>query len=1171
MPNFTHLHVHTHYSLLDGLGKIDQLLEKAKILAMDALAITDHGNMYGVIEFYRKAKKAGVKPIIGCELYIAPRRMTDKTGKIDTAPYHLAVLAKNRKGYLNLIQLVTAAHLQGYYYKPRIDKELLKKHSEGLIALSACLQGEIPRLLLSDNFKAALKTAKDYEEIFGKGNFYLEMQDHPNINDQKKANKGLKKLAAETAIPLVATSDVHYVDPGDAEAQDILLCVQTNKTVEDKDRISMLNDDFSLKTQAQMEKAFADTPEAIENTQKIADQCNLEIEFADSILPDFRPPENLSREEYLKKLAFDGLAERYGIKSKLRHPAGSELRSQASEKEEEKELVERLEYELGVIEKTGFASYFLIVADIVNWAKDQEIFVGPGRGSAAGSLVAYVLKITDIDPIKHNLLFERFLNPERISMPDIDLDFADDRRGEVIQYMVEKYGEDKVAQIVTFGTMAARNATRDCGRALGLGYSFVDRIAKMIPFNMNLEQSLRKVPELRDDYQKDPQVKKLIDLAKKLEGVVRHASTHAAGVVIGDKALTNYLPLQKATKGELSSLTQYSMYDLEEMGLLKMDILGLANLSIIQNAIKIIAKTQNKKINLDEIPEDDLLTFSLLSRGETTGVFQLESEGMKRYLKELKPSNFEDIISMVALYRPGPMESIPDFIDGKHGRKKITYLHPTLKPILERTYGVIVTQEQVLEIARELAGFTYGEADILRKAVGKKIKKLLSEQQEKFINGAVKNKVDKKIAKKVWDFIEPFAQYGFNKSHAACYGLIAYWTAFLKAHYPSEFMAALLTSDQNNIDRITIEVTESQRMGLSILPADVNESFENFTVLENGDIRFGLGAVKNVGTGAIAAIVEGRKKGGSFKDLEDFCKKVDFSQVNKKVLGSLAKSGALDAFGERGQMLIGVEAILKYANQLQKRDRSGQVALFDTTGADFAGELDLPEIEKVDERQRLSWERELLGVYISGHPLKEFAKYLDQNSTPISKLNNDHDGRRIKVGGMITKVQKIITKKGDPMVFATLEDKTTSVEILVFPGLLAENPSIWRQDNVVLVSGKVNLRDGQLKVLADKVREVGSQMSLEGEEGKEREPSEENVARAGSESLYLKIPKVGTKEMLTKLKKVLLKFVGEGTVVLLLPQDGGFKKVKIKSKVEICPGLLDELKNLLSSESVQVR
>lgn len=761
------------------------------------------------------------------------------------------------------------------------------------------------------------------------------------------------------------------------------------------------------------------------------------------------------------------------------------------------------------------------------------------------------------------------MNPERISMPDIDLDFADDRRGEAIQYMVEKYGEDKVAQIVTFGTMAARNSIRDCGRALGLSYSFVDRIAKMIPFNMNLEQSLRKVPELRGDYQKDPEVKKLIDLAKKLEGVVRHASTHAAGVVIGDKALTNYLPLQKATKGELSSLTQYSMYDLEEMGLLKMDILGLANLSIIQNAIKIIAKTQNKKIDLDEIPENDLLTLSLLSRGETTGVFQLESEGMKRYLKELKPSNFEDIISMVALYRPGPMESIPDFIAGKHGRKKITYLHPKLKPILERTYGVIVTQEQVLEIARELAGFTYGEADILRKAVGKKIRKLLLEQQEKFINGAVKNKVDKKIAKKVWNFIEPFAQYGFNKSHAASYAQIAYWTAFLKAHYPSEFMAALLTSDQNNIDRIAIEVTETKRMGLSILPADVNESFGNFTVLENGDIRFGLRAVKNVGTGAIAAIVEARKKGGSFKDLEDFCKRVDFSQVNKKVLESLAKSGALDALGERGQMLIGVEAVLKYANQLQKRDRAGQVALFDTTGADFAGELDLPEIEKVDERQRLSWERELLGVYISGHPLTEFAKYLDQNSTPISNLNNDHDGRRIKVGGMITKVQKIITKRGDPMVFASLEDKTTSVEILVFPGLLAENPSIWRQDNVVLISGKVNLKDGQLKVLADKVREVNSQMNLEGEG--EAESGEKMVLEPEEEKLYLKIPKVGTKEMLMKLKKVLLKFVGEGAVVLLLSQDKGFKEVKIKSKVEICPKLLDELKNLLSSESVQVR
>ena len=1122
MSDFVHLHVHTHYSLLDGLGKIDQLLEKAKILGMDAMAITDHGNMYGVIEFYRKAKSKGIKPIIGCELYIAPRRMTDKTAKIDIAPYHLAVLAKNRKGYLNLIQLVTQAHLQGYYYKPRIDKELLKKYSEGLIALSSCLQGEIPRLLLSDNYKTALKTAKDYQEIFGKGNFYLELQSHPNIDDQKKVNKDLKKLAAEVGIPLVATSDVHYVDPEDKEAHDILLCVQTNKTIKDKNRLSMLNDDFSLKPQAKMEKAFADIPEAIKNTQKIADQCNLEIEFADSILPDFKPPKGMDQNEYLKKLAYQGLIEKYDIKLKF----GKDSRVKKENlKSKAKELVERLEYELSVIEKTDFASYFLIVADIVNWAKDRKIMVGPGRGSAAGSLVSYALRVTDIDPIKHNLLFERFLNPERISMPDIDLDFADDRRGEVIQYMVEKYGEDKVAQIITFGTMAARNSVRDCGRALGLTYSFVDRIAKMIPFNMNLEQSLRKVPELRREYQKDPQVKKLIDLAQKLEGVVRHASTHAAGIVIGDKALTNYLPLQKSTKGDLTALTQYSMYDLEEMGLLKMDILGLANLSIIQNTIKIIEKTQNKKVDLNEIPQDDLLSFSFLSRGETTGVFQLESEGMKRYLKELKPTNFEDIVSMVALYRPGPMESVPDFIAGKHGRKKITYLHPKLKPILEKTYGVIVTQEQVLEIARELAGFTYGEADILRKAVGKKIKKLLSEQQKKFTEGAVKNGVDKKIAKRVWDFIEPFARYGFNKSHAACYALIAYWTAYLKAHYPSEFMAALLTSDQNNIDRISIEVAEAQRMELSVLPPDVNESFENFTVLENGDLRFGLGAVKNVGTGAIAAIVKARKKGGPFKNLEDFCKRVDFSQVNKKVLESLVKSGALDALGERGQILIGVEAILKYASQLQKRDRAGQVALFETTGADFAGELELSEVEKVDKRQKLSWEKELLGVYISGHPLTEFAKYLDQNAVPISSLNHDHDGRKIKVGGMITKIQKIITKRGDPMVFASLEDKTTTVEILVFPRILAQNPSIWREDNVVLVSGRVNLKDGQLKVLVDEVREVGSQMTLEGE------PQEDEGPEVSPKNLYLKISKKGTKRMLLELKKILLKFPGDNSVI----------------------------------------
>jgi DNA polymerase-3 subunit alpha len=1158
MSNFTHLHVHTHYSLLDGLGKIDKLLEKAKILGMDSLAITDHGNMYGAIEFYNKAKEIGIKPILGAELYISPRKMTDKTVKIDTSPFHLTVLAKNKEGYLNLIYLVTQANLVGYYYKPRVDKELLRSHSKGLVALSGCLNGELSRLVINKNFKEAKKKAEEYQEIFGKGNFYLEIQSHKNIPEQLIVNKELIKLSKETGIPLVASSDVHYVDYEDREAQDILICVQTNKTVQDKDRMSMLIDDFSLKPESKMIEFFKDTPEAIKNTKKIADMCNLELKFESSILPHFQLPEGFTDKTYLEKLVKEGIKFRYGD-----NPS--------------KEILDRIDYELDVIEKTGFISYFLIVGDIVNWAKKAGIGVGPGRGSAAGSIVAYLMNITNIDPIKHILLFERFLNPERISMPDIDLDFADDRRSEVIKYIVQRFGHDKVAQIITFGTMAARNAVRDCGRALGLAYTYVDRIAKMIPANMNLEKTLKNVPELREEYEKDPQIKKLIDLAKKLEGVVRHASTHAAGIVIGDKPLINYLPLQNATSGnEDIPLTQYSMYELEKMGLLKIDILGLKNLTILQNALRIIEKTQNTKIDLEKLELDDMLTFLLLSKAETVGVFQFESSGMQRYLKELKPTNFEDITSMVALYRPGPMDSIPDFINGKHGRKEITYLHPSLKPILENTYGVVVTQEQVLQIAREFAGFTYGEADILRKAVGKKIHKLLLEQRKKFIDGAVKEGHKKDIAIKVWDFIEPFASYGFNKSHAACYALIAYWTAYLKAHYPSEYMAALLSSDEDNIDRISIEFSECEKMGLKVLAPDVNESFEKFTVLPDGNLRFGLGAVKNVGKGAIEVIVDARKKGGEFEDLQDFCKRVDFSQINKKVIESLIKSGAMDKFGERAQMLLGLENILKYANNLHKRGAGGQIALFESGNNNYSEDLVLEPVEPVTNRQKLSWEKELLGVYISGHPLADFAEYLDKATTPIKFLENKHDGKETKVGGIITKVHKITTRKGEPMAFVMIEDKSQSIELIVFPNLFSQNSQIWHEDNVIEVSGKVNLKDGQLKILVDKVSEVGEQMMMETDNSKQitdnRKLVEGEKKNSNSQKiLHLKIPKKGTKELLLDLKNIFLKFPGENSVILLLPQDGHFKELKINNKVELSESLMDELKNLLSEDEIEIK
>ncbi|HLC39087.1 MAG TPA: DNA polymerase III subunit alpha [Patescibacteria group bacterium] len=1158
MSNFVHLHVHSEFSLLDGLGKIDLLINKAKILGMEALAITDHGSMYGVLQFYKKAKAAGIKPILGVETYVAPRTMADKTPRIDTNPYHLVLLAKNNQGYQNLLKIVSASNIDGFYYKPRIDKKTLSKYTEGIIALSACLQGEPAQKILLRDLAGAEKAAQEYSEMFGKGNYYLEIQDHPNMEEQNRVNKEIIKIGRKLDIPLVLTNDVHYVDSKDQEAHEILLCVQTQKTIQDNDRMSMAFDDFSLKSESEIAMNFKEYPEALENTQKIANECNVELSLGEFILPKFAVPGKMTAEKYLEELCYENLPKKFGFTKDK--PVKTDLA---------KEVLERLKYELSIIETTGYANYFLIVSEYVNWAKNQGILVGPGRGSATGSLVSYLIGITDVEPIKYNLLFERFLNPERISMPDIDIDFADDRRGEVIEHVTQKYGKNNVAQVVTFGTMAARASVRDTARALALPYSFADRLAKMIPAGMNLKTALEKVPELAEAYRQDGQAKKTLDLAQKLEGVSRHASVHAAGVVFADKALTEYVPLQLAPHGEISLLTQYSMYDLEEVGLVKMDFLGLSNLTVIQDAIKIIEKTKNKKNDIQNIPLDNPETFKLLAKGETTGVFQFESDGMKRYLKELEPTRLEDLIAMAALYRPGPIESIPHYINNKRHPGEVKYLHPDLKPILEPTYGTLVYQEQLFKIAQVMAGFTLGEADILRKAVGKKIKKLLDEQKSKFINGVIKKGFGKKLADRLWSFIEPFASYGFNKSHSAAYALIAYWTAYLKANFPSEFMAALLTSDKNNTDRVAIEIAECQRLGLAVLQPSVNESFENFTVLADGNIRFGLGAVKNIGPMPIEAIVEARKKGGAFKSVEDFCKRVDFMQVNKKVVESLVKSGAMDDLGERGSLLAGSEQILKYANNLQKTNRAGQVALFETTGpqVNFSESLNLPEIEPVGQRQKLSWEKELLGVYLSGHPLADFEQFLAQSATPISTLNNHHDGKRARIGGMITRIKKIITRNGEPMVFATLEDKTNFVEVLVFPKILAANSEIWREDNVVVVTGKINLKDNQLKILADSVQEVGEQMSLEDEPGLIK-PEKEEV---GVSILHLKIPKIGANKMLLSLKEILIKYPGETEVILLLPQNGGLKEVKIKTKIELTEDLLIELKNLLSESRVSVK
>lgn len=1047
MPDFTHLHLHSHYSLLDGLGKIPDILDRIKELGMDSVALTDHGAMYGIVEFVQKAKEKGIKPIIGVEAYLAPNGHTNMRGKIDGSARHLTLLAKNIQGYKNLIQLTTAAHLQGYYYKPRIDYELLEKYGDGLVVLSGCMKGDIAKSVLEKRPAEAERLIEWHINRFGKDNFFLEVMHHPNLPNQAIANEAMFVYAKKYSLKVVATGDAHYIRPEDAQAQDVLVCVQTGKKVQDKKRLCMLGEDFSIKSPGQLAEAWKDHPEVLENTQLIADMCQCELEFGVNRLPRYPVPAHKTVDDELKNLCEIGIPQRYSS--------------------ETPEIRERLEYELDVIKKTGFASYFLIVADFVNEAKRRGILVGPGRGSAAGSIVSYLTNITNIDPLAYNLLFERFLNPQRVSMPDIDLDFADDRRDEVIEYVREKYGREYVAQIITFGTMAARAAVRDAGRVLDFPYAFCDMVAKLIPPFTDFKEALQEGRQLRQTYDQDPQAKRLIDTARRLEGVVRHASTHAAGVVIGDAPLTEYVPLQHPPKSHMI-VTQYAMGAVETLGLLKMDFLGLKNLTIIQQALSAIQNRHGVEINLDTLPLDDGKTYQLLQAGKTTGVFQLESSGMKRYLKELKPTEFEDIISMVALYRPGPMDSIPDFIAAKHGRKQITYLHPRLKPILEKTYGVIVTQDQVLQIAREFAGFTYAEADILRKAVGKKIKSLLHEQREKFIKGAIENKkIHRTTTKKVWDFIEPFARYGFNRAHAACYAMIAYQTAYLKAHYPAEFMAALLTSDEGNTDRQAIEVAEALSMGLRVLPPDVNESGKNFTVVEERAIRFGLGAIKNVGGHGAAAIITERGAHGPFADISDLFRRIPNHDLNKKTVESLAKAGALDSLAERNAVLQNVDILIDFARSAHKRHDAGQKNLFGSSTALALVSVRLTPAAVAGKQERLAWEKELLGLYVSEHPLSEYQARLQSVTVPLAELSSEKKGASIKVAGIIAQLKKITTKNQQPMLFVQLEDLTGKAEVVVFPSILKKTSSVWVDGASLIVTGKMNEREGETKILAD--------------------------------------------------------------------------------------------------------
>lgn len=1110
-PKFVHLHVHSHYSLLDGLAKIDELLDRAKVLGMESLALTDHGVLYGAIEFYQKAKERGIKPIIGCEMYLAPNGLTQKRAKIDDVRHHLILLAKNETGYKNLMQLVSIAHLEGFYYKPRVDKEVLKKYSDGLVALSACVEGEVPSLVLSGKIDKAERMAREYEEIFGKGNFFLELQHHPKYANQKIANDGVIEIAKRTGIGLVATTDMHYVNPDDAPIQDILLCVQTNRKVSEQNRMNLMDFELYMRSPEKMAEDFAHVPEAIENTNRIAEMCNLQIELGNIKLPRYEVPDGSAPEAYLRKLCEEGLKERFpdGVSQEYR---------------------DRLEFELGVIEKTGYASYFLIVQDFVNWAKDQGIVVGPGRGSAAGSFVSYITGITNIDPIKYNLLFERFLNPERVSMPDIDMDFADDRRDEVLAYVRQKYGHNHVAQIITFGTMAARAAVRDAGRALGYPYGFCDQTAKLIPMGMNIRDCIAGVPEVSSLYSTDPAAKKLLDSAARLEGVCRHASMHACGVVITPEPVVNYTPLQYVSGDTENRVTQYSSSTkssyIEKIGLLKMDFLGLKNLTIIQHALRIIQKTKGVEIEIDDIPLDDSKAYELLQSALTTGVFQLESGGMKRYLKQLKPTSFEDVIAMVALYRPGPMDWIPDFIARKHGRKKIEYVHPLLEPILKNTYGVAVYQEQVMQISQALAGFSLSEADILRKAVGKKIPELVQKEKSKFIDGCIANGIDKKIAERVFAFIEPFAGYGFNRSHAACYALIGYQTAYLKAHYPTEFMAALLTSDQNDIDRVAIEIEECRQMGIEVLPPDVNESFVTFAAICNPGkvekIRFGLGAIKNVGKNVANEIVEERKKNGKYKSLTNFIERIQTKDLNKKSLEALAKCGALDGLGERNQLLENVEKILNFSKEFQKNQNSNQVSLFGGTGADIKmPEISLDPIEPAPKMQRLGWEKELLGLYVSDHPLAEFLDFFRQFSTPVSQIDQSHANTSLTIGGIIGNIKKIFLKSQKTMAFVGLEDAGgQKIEAIVFPKTLEQYNGLWAEGNIVLITGKISDKDGTLKIIADEVRLV-NQDEIERFKTLEVQHAKEMEMRANEQKLFITLPPNASSELLRQISAVL--------------------------------------------------
>ncbi|NLI60059.1 MAG: DNA polymerase III subunit alpha [Clostridiales bacterium] len=1155
MTSFVHLHTHTEYSLLDGAGRTTHLLDRCKDLGMNSLAITDHGVMYGVVDFYKEAKARDIKPIIGCEVYIAPRSMTDKESHTDSNYAHLVLLAKDQIGYQNLVKLVSMGFTDGFYYKPRIDYKVLSKYSQGLIGLSACLAGDIPRLLLSGQSKKAADLALNLEKILGKDNFFLELQDH-GMEEQKRANQLIVNLSRQTGIPLVATNDVHYVMPGDAQAHDVLLCIQTGKTIEDENRMQFDSQEFYLKSPKEMQALFASYPEAIENTIKIADSCNVEFDFDTIHLPKYQVPEGYTSSEYLRYLCRQGIKEKY-----------SEVTD---------EVRERLQYELDTIEKMGYVDYFLIVWDFIKFARDNGIMVGPGRGSAAGSLVAYTLNITQIDPLKYNLLFERFLNPERISMPDIDIDFCYERRQEVIDYVVQKYGADRVAQIITFGTMAARAVIRDVGRALNLPYADVDRIAKAIPMElgMTIDRALQVNGELRDLYRNDSTIKKLIDTSRSLEGLPRHASTHAAGVVISKDSITEHVPLQ--TNDDIIT-TQFAMGVLEELGLLKMDFLGLRTLTVIRDTIELVKNNKDIEIDIHNISLDDSGVYTMISQGDTDGVFQLESGGMRHFLKELKPSHFEDIIAGISLYRPGPMDQIPRYIENKNHPESIEYTDPCLTNILEVTYGCMVYQEQVMQIVRDLAGYSLGRSDLVRRAMSKKDTKVMEKERHHFIYGledekgnvlvpgALKNGVEVEQANKIFDEMMDFAKYAFNKSHAAAYALVAYQTAWLKYHYPVEFMAALMTSVMGNSSKVAGYIQYCRKRGIEVLPPDVNESFAKFSVVGN-KIRFGLAAVKNVGLPAIEGIIKAREVKGSFTSILDFCQKVDRAGINKRLLESLIKCGAFDSLGAyRSQLMAVYEKVLEGVVQDRRKNLDGQMSLFDQAMVQQEKPMDfeiLPDIKEFPKNILLKMEKEITGVYISGHPLSEYKDVLESLTTTLDlqqvdfeeenmiAVNQLKDGLMVKIGGIIVDHKRKSTRTGNMMAFVTLEDLYGSIEIIVFPAIYRKYSKLLDNDSTVVIEGKLSLReDEDPKIICDRVTPLNLSMN---------------------KKLYLKIAENSKINISNQLNPILRRYRGNIPVILYIESTRKQGLAERELWIRQDNTLIEELSRLLGKECVKL-